>query len=48
MTTQQQLAAQVLPSLRDCRRSLDRVEQGLKVALALSVVVLAWAVVNGM
>jgi hypothetical protein len=48
MTTQQQLASNVLPSLRDCRRALDRVEIGVEIALTLSVALLAWAVVHGM
>ena len=34
MTTQQQLASNVLPSLSDCRRALDRVEMGVEIALA--------------
>ena len=48
MTTQQQLASNVLPSLSDCRRALDRVEMVVEIALAVSVALLAWAIVHGM
>jgi hypothetical protein len=47
MTTQQQLASTVLPSLTDCRRTLARVETGVEIALALSVVLLVWAIFQG-
>jgi len=48
MTTQQQLASHVLPSLSDSRRTLDRVELGLEIALGLSIALLTWAVIHGM
>jgi hypothetical protein len=48
MTTQQQLASNLLPTLSDCRRALDRVEIGVEIALAVSVALLAWAIVHGM
>jgi hypothetical protein len=48
MTTQQQLASTVLPSLSDCRRAMDRVETGVETALALSVALLVWALVYGL
>jgi hypothetical protein len=48
MTTQQQLASNVLPSLSDCRRALDRVEMGVEIALAVSIALLVWAIVHGM
>jgi len=48
MTTQQQIASIVLPSLSDCRRALDRVEIGVEIALTVSVALLVWAIVHGM
>jgi hypothetical protein len=48
MTIQQQLASDVLPSLNDSRRILDRVEMGVEIALALSIALLAWTFVHVM
>lgn len=48
MTTQQQLASNVLPSLSGCRRAMDRVETVVETALALSVALLVWALVHGL
>ena len=48
MTTQQQLASTVLPSLSDCRWALDRVEMGVEIALTVSVALLVWTIVYGM
>ena len=48
MTTQQQLASTVLPSLSDCRRALERVEIGVEIALAVSAALLLWVVAYGM